>query len=114
MEYLGEDFKITFDAGENRVNFNGSIRLWDNSQYQKILVFMLDIHALDLPYLGLDFMELEFLNSAGISMLCKFVLEVKKIDKMQIFIIVNKNILWQVKSFKNMKLLWDKINLEYI
>ena len=76
--------------------------------------FMLDIHDLNLQSLTLNFKDLMFLNSSGINMLCKFVLDVKKIDKMLIKVIGNKNILWQTKSFKNLKLLWNKLKLDFV
>jgi hypothetical protein len=114
MQLNGEDFSIVFDNNKNVVDFSGSIRLESMNEYQKIAQFLLDIHELSLPNLTLDFKKVEFLNSSGIAMLCKFILDVKKIDKMDILVIGNEKILWQKKSFSNLKLLWDKVDVKFL
>ena len=113
MKFTGDDFNIMFNNSENKVVFTGSMRLWDAEEYGKINRFLLDVYELNIPHMILDFHELEFLNSAGINMLCKFVLQAKNENKMPVKIFGNKSILWQVKSFNNLKLLWRDINLEF-
>jgi len=113
MQISSNDFKIIYDEERKSVDFSGSLRLWDLKEYQKINKFLLDVYSLNMDNLIINFKDLEFLNSAGISMLCKFVIHVKKLKKADLTILANKNVLWQTKSFQNLKLLWNKIKIQY-
>jgi hypothetical protein len=113
MKHTGEDFTIHFNDADKKIVFAGSMRLWDAEGYGKISKFLLDVYELDLDSVTLDFRKLEFLNSAGINMLCKFVIHAKNRNKMRLRIIGNKDILWQVKSFANLKLLWPDITIDF-
>ena len=114
MEFNGQDFKINIDNLNNTENLSRSLRLWTPAHYNTIKQFLLDVHDLDIIELQLNFKNMDFLNSSGISMLCTFILEIKKLNKMPVKIIGNKNILWQTKSFQNLKLLWDRLELEFV
>lgn len=114
MKIENETFKIFYLEGERAVFFEGSIRLWDPSEYQKIKQFLLDILELEGSELRIDFTKLEFLNSSGISMMCKFVFDVKKMASKTIKFVGRKNILWQKKSLGNLQKLWDKVELEFV
>lgn len=109
----GDIYRIFYDETEKTIFFEGSLRLWDPSEYQKIRQFMLDTLDLNITELSLDFYRLEFLNSSGISTLCKFILDAKKINRHTIIVIGNKEILWQKKSFDNLSRLWDAIRLDF-
>ncbi len=113
MQINGDGYNIVFDDGSNTVNFKGSLRLENMGEYNNIEKFLLDIHELNLPYLNLDFKDVEFLNSSGIAMLCRFIMDVKKINKMPVIVTGNENILWQKKSFSNLKMLWDKVEVRF-
>jgi hypothetical protein len=111
MKLQDDNFLIRFDEQKNRIFFEGALRLSGPADYGRVERFLLDVLELDLPLLELDFTDLEFLNSAGISMLCHFVFEAKSKDKMGIRILGNKEVLWQRKSFANLQRLWDKVEL---
>ncbi|MBN2753254.1 MAG: hypothetical protein JXR81_00165 [Candidatus Goldbacteria bacterium] len=113
MQIKGEDYSIIFDDKLNTVNFNGSLRLENMGEYKAIEQFLLDVHELNLPFLNLDFKEVDFLNSSGIAMLCRFIMDVKKQNKMPVIVTGNDDILWQKKSFANLKLLWDKVEVKF-
>lgn len=113
MQIKGDGYGIDFDHENNTVGFKGSFRLENIGEYEKIKQLLSDVHELNLSCLKLDFREVDFLNSSGIAMLCKFIMEVKKIDKMPVIILGNEKILWQKKSFQNLKLLWDKVDVEF-
>ncbi|NET54260.1 MAG: hypothetical protein F6K09_38340, partial [Merismopedia sp. SIO2A8] len=59
----------------------------------------------------LDLKKLEFLNSSGISMLSKFVINVRKKNASQIQVKGSTSIPWQSKSLKNLKRLMPKLEL---
>lgn len=109
----GDIYTIRYIDEDQAIYFEGSLRLWDPSEYQKIRQFMIDTLELDIEELTLDFVKLEFLNSSGISTLCKFILDAKKINRHPIRVVGNSAILWQKKSFENLSKLWDAIQLEF-
>ena len=111
MRLDGDNYHIWYESAKHTVFFEGSIRLWDPSEYGKIRQFLLDIHNLDIPNLDMNFTGLDFLNSSGISTLCKFILEIRKADKLNLNLICSDNILWQRKSFENLARLWDRIKV---
>jgi len=106
-------FKIIYDEGKETIFFEGALRLNDFSRFDKIKQFMLDVYILDGNELVIDFKKLDFLNSAGISTLCNFIFAIKDQNKKNVKIVGNKDILWQKKSFENLKIIWDRINIVF-
>jgi hypothetical protein len=113
MKIDGGDYTVAFDKDASTVRFTGTLRLFSSGDYRKIELLLLEVYNLELAAMLLDFRELLFMNSLGINMLCKFIIKIKKLDKAPVRIVGNKNILWQVKTFQNLKLLWDKIELQF-
>lgn len=105
-------YTISYNKDDFTVYFNGSIRLWDPVDYEKIRRFLLDVYELEQPKLLLDLTQLEFLNSSGISMLCKFIFDVKQANKCPVGMIGSEAILWQKKSLTNLQKIWDQLELE--
>lgn len=114
LKIEGDIFKIWYEDVEQEIHFEGSLRLWDPGEYTRIRQYMIDIYELDIDSLNINLTRLEFLNSSGISMLCKFVFEVKKINRIPVVITGRNDILWQKKSLHNLKKLWDKIELRLV
>ena len=113
MKIEDELFNITYNDGSNTIFFEGSVRLNDMQRFDKIKQFMLDIFSLETSELNIDFIKLDFLNSAGISMLCNFIYEIKDTNKKKVQIVGNKDIQWQKKSFENLKIIWKDIQIYY-
>ncbi len=113
MQIDDELFKIIYDDQKKTIFFEGALRLNDFKRFDKIKQFMLDIYSLETLVLVLNFSRLDFLNSAGISTLCNFIFEIKDKNKKEVKIIGNNNILWQKKSFENLRIIWDGIQIAY-
>lgn len=114
MKFVDNNFQIVYDKEGNILKFSGVLRSNILEEFEKIKKFMLDVYDLETTSLVLDFTQLEFMNSAGISTLCRFVLDAKEKSFAKPLKIVGKNdILWQVKSFENLKKIWDQISLEF-
>ncbi len=111
MKLRDENYSIVFDHTINRLSFQGALRLTRACDYDRIYNFILDVYELDIPRLELDFSDLEFLNSAGISTLCQFIFAAKKKNRMPIVIMGKESVLWQKKSFSNLQRLWDRVEL---
>lgn len=108
------DFKIWYDKTKNTVFFEGSLRLWDPDAYREIKQLLLDVYEHDHGDMRIDFSHLEFLNSSGISMLVKFIFEIKKRGNKPLIIVGSDDYLWQQKSFDNLRKLWEYIQVQMV
>lgn len=115
MNMSYDNFEITFNKLSDTLYFKGVLRSNNFAEFDKIEKFILDVYDLETPKMIMDFTELEFMNSAGISTICRFVLDAKeKKYQKSLEIIGRSEILWQVKSFENLKKIWDSITLKFI
>lgn len=112
MRLDGENFHIIFDSTTRILSFFGSLRMNDMAEFEKIKKFLREAYDLDNPEILLDFTNLEFMNSAGISTLCKFIFDIKDLSPPKaVTIMGNAAILWQQKSFANLKKIWDRLEI---
>ncbi|HBB30478.1 MAG TPA: hypothetical protein DDZ80_04420 [Cyanobacteria bacterium UBA8803] len=112
MEINEESYKIWYETDTATVNFQGALRLSGIEEYKPITQLLNDLANQDLPTITLNLKKLEFLNSSGISMLSKFVIDVRKKQTSQMIIVGSKEIPWQGKSLKNLQRLMPGLTLE--
>lgn len=112
---ISEDaFQVEYNEDTRIVSFHGSLRMNDLKEFDKIKKFMREAYDLDSPGLILNFVKLDFMNSAGISTLCKFIFDIKDLTpEKSVTIVGNTNILWQQKSFENLKKIWNKLTIRF-
>jgi hypothetical protein len=108
------DFHLVYDTARFTVFLSGSLRMSDLARFDGIRSFLLEVYHLDTPALILDFTELEFMNSAGISVLCRYILAIKDLLPVKdVTLVGNGAILWQRKSFENLRKIWDHLALRF-
>jgi hypothetical protein len=112
MELKGEDYLVTYDESRNAIEFFGTIRLRDSSDYSSIGELLESAHGKAAAELSLDFRNLKFLNSAGINTISKFVITARRADTVALKVLGNSEISWQQKSLKNLQKLWPKVQIE--
>ena len=78
MEVKSEDYSVSYDADTVTVTFKGSLRLSGSDEYAPIVELLNESSQDDPETINLDLKKLEFLNSSGISMLSKFVINIRK------------------------------------
>jgi hypothetical protein len=99
MEIKTEQYRICYDRETATVSFFlGSLRLSGSEEYQPIAQLLGDVADVAAGKITLNLQQLEFLNSSGISMLSKFIIEVRK----------KLGCKWR---FKGLNLLLGKLNL---
>ncbi len=112
MEITHDDYQVRFDEANGVVFCQGSFRLRGGEEYQPILDILICAADAMPEMLILDVRELQFLNSSGINMLSKFVLQVRKHNASQVVIRGNASFPWQAKSLKNFQRLLPGLRLE--
>lgn len=112
MVIQSDDYEIQYLPETNEVVFQGSLRLSGAEEYQPI-VDLLESLIDDQPrHILLDLRQLDFLNSSGINILSKFVINVRKRNTIEVTVKGTKTIPWQGKSLKNLQRLMPSLRLE--
>jgi hypothetical protein len=109
----GDEYEVTHNPQTRSVSFRGTIRLQTTDDYLPIVELLQ--RALDAAAgatLNLDFRQLQFLNSSGISTVSKFVIAARKQDRVSLIVQGNSDIYWQQKSLGNLQKLWPKVQIE--
>jgi hypothetical protein len=97
---------------KNTVEFFGTIRLRDSSDYRSISELLETAHRTAENELILDFRNLQFLNSAGINTVSKFVIAARSSNRIVLRVLGNEQISWQQKSLRNLQKLWPRVQIE--
>jgi hypothetical protein len=113
MEISGDNYKIRGDNNSATVDFVGSLRLSGNEEYAPILKLLYDVASSEPSNITLNLKQLQFLNSSGISMLSKFVIDMRKKNTIKMIVIGSNDIPWQGKSLKNLQRLMPALKLEF-
>ncbi|NJN15730.1 MAG: hypothetical protein HC822_05325 [Oscillochloris sp.] len=109
----GDEYRVEFSPSEGAVRFEGTVRLQTSDDYAPITALLHQAHAAAAGgSLSLDFRRLQFLNSSGISMISKFVINARKQDQVALIVLGNSDIYWQQKSLGNLQKLWPKVTIE--
>lgn len=112
MEIKTENYSVRYDETSHNIIFDGSLRLNGSEEYASISELLDNIAQQEPEKIILNLKQLSFLNSSGISILSKFVIDVRKRKNIQMVVIgANKNP-WQGKSLKNLQRLMPSLKLE--
>ena len=112
MEIKAESYSILYDESSNNIIFDGSLRLNGTAEYASIAELLEKIAQQEPEKIVLDLKELNFLNSSGISVLSKFVINIRRRKNIQMVVIGAKKNPWQGKSLKNLQRLMPSLKLE--
>ena len=111
MEIKEENYSISFEEGSGLVKIAGAFRLNGMDEYGPILdILKAAINSSDT--MVVDMCELNFLNSSGIAMLSKFVIEARGKEGLDLTIKGSINVPWQGKSLKNLQRLFPALTLD--
>ena len=99
---VGETFEIRLEDN-NTVLFKGALRLSGMEDYAPILD-MLKGTLLNPPApIVLDLRDLDFLNSSGITMLSRFVIEARDRADINLYFLASEAVAWHARSLKNLQ-----------
>lgn len=112
MDITHDDYQVRYDPATATVTCCGSFRLRGGEEYAPILQILLEAADAKPATLTLDLRTLQFLNSSGISMLSKFVLQARRHQASQVVVQGSSHYPWQQKSLKNLQRLLPGLSLE--
>ena len=98
-----DDFKVVFDCKSFTLKCEGSLRLNDRDKnYIKVVSLFEKIASSNHEKVILDLQNLNFLNSLGIGVISKFVIQIRNNDESHLSIIGARSIPWQGKLLRNL------------
>ena len=112
MEIKSKNYNIIYDEASHNIVFDGSLRLNGSEEYASIFELLNRVAQQEPEKIILDLKKLKFLNSSGINILSRFVIDVRKRQNIQILVIGAKQNPWQGKSLKNLQRLMPSLQLE--
>jgi hypothetical protein len=107
----GESFAIERDENNSTVVFKGALRLSGTADYAPILDLLKETLATPATPVVLDLRELDFLNSSGITMLSRFVIEARDCNGINLEILASESIPWHARSLKNLQRLMPALSV---
>jgi hypothetical protein len=110
MRINGDNHTAEFLQETSVVELRGNYRLNGLLEYQPVLD-LLTRAINECQGLTIDVRQLVFLNSSGIAMLSKFVLEARKFPDKHLTLRASNDIPWQSKSLKNLQRLLPALEL---
>jgi len=109
----GESFEIRLAEDNSTVFFKGALRLSGMEDYAPILE-MLKGTLVDPPVpIVLDLRELDFLNSSGITMLSRFVIEARNRAGINLQFFASESIAWHARSLQNLQRLMPALMISF-
>lgn len=109
----GESFEVRLDEGNSTVLFKGALRLSGTEDYAPILDLLKETLVSPRPIV-LDLRELDFLNSSGITMLSRFVIEARDRNGINVEFLASESVPWHARSLKNLQRLMPALSIRLI
>jgi hypothetical protein len=106
----GESFEIRLEEN-NTVLFKGALRLSGMEDYAPILEMLKITFLNPVAPIVLDLRELDFLNSSGITMLSRFVIEARDYVGINLYCLASESIAWHARSLKNLQRLMPALTI---
>ncbi len=106
MEVRETEAVVQFSQETETVHFSGLLRLSHLKAYDNIAALLRAAADQVGDTLTLDFRELRFLNSSGLSAIGVFVVAMRKAGRPKLRILGSKSNAWQQNSLRNFQMLW--------
>ncbi len=113
MKIEDENYEVTYDQETMTIVFHGTLRLRGVAEYEPITHLLDDVIAQTPEKVTLDLRDLHFLNSSGINILFRFVINMREKATTVVVVRGASEIPWQTKSLKNLQRLMPALQLEF-
>ena len=107
----GESFEIRLEEENSTVLFKGALRLSGTEDYAPILDMLKETLIGPPKLIVLDLRELDFLNSSGITMLSRFVIEARDRAGIDVQVLASESVPWHARSLKNLQRLLPTLSI---
>jgi hypothetical protein len=108
----GESFDVRLEDDSSTVCFKGALRLSGMEDYAPILDLLKSTLIEPGQPIVLDLRELDFLNSSGITMFSRFVIEARDRAQINLCFLASESIHWHARSLKNLQRLMPALIIQ--
>jgi len=108
----GESFEVRLEDDNHTVAFRGALRLSGMEDYAPILELLKSTLVEPARPIVLDLRELDFLNSSGITMFSRFVIEARDHTGVDLKFLASESIHWHARSLKNLQRLMPALIIQ--
>ncbi len=108
----GESFDVQLEDDNSTVVFKGALRLSGMEDYAPILDLLKSTLVGPVKPIVLDLRELDFLNSSGITMFSRFVIEARNHNGINLQFLASESIHWHARSLKNLQRLMPALTIQ--
>jgi hypothetical protein len=106
----GESFEVRLEDNST-VFFKGTLRLRGTEDYAPILDMLKETLIDPAAPIVLDLRELDFLNSSGITMFSRFVIEARNHVGINLHVLASEAVPWHGRSLRNLQRLMPALNI---
>jgi hypothetical protein len=107
----GDSFEVRLEENNSTVSFKGALRLNGTDDYAPILNLLKATLTNPAPPIVLDLRELDFLNSSGITMFSRFVIEARDHEGINLQVLASEAVPWHARSLKNLQRLMPAMSI---
>jgi hypothetical protein len=107
----GESFEIQLEEENSTILFKGALRLSGTEDYAPILDMLKGTLLSSSKPIVLDLRELDFLNSSGITMLSRFVIEARDHTGVDLQVLASEAVPWHARSLRNLQRLMPTLSI---
>jgi hypothetical protein len=113
MQIKTDDYQVYYEAATGTLNVEGLLRESGIADYKAIQELLDELLSEEIATLKINLVKLEFLNSSGMSVLSRFIINVRKKKTIEVFVKGLNGIIWQEKLFNNWKRLMPGVTVEW-
>jgi hypothetical protein len=112
MELSGENYSISLEPESGTITCRGQLRLCGDDGYAEISKLLNEIVDRKPEAITLDLRQLRFLNSSGINVFFRFVINVRNTRASRLRVLGTQAFPWHQKTLKNLRRLMPDLSLE--
>ncbi len=114
MQISGNTYRVWRDTNTDQVNFEGSLRLSGGAAYAPIAQLLQETADRRPKAITVDMSKLQYLNSAGLNMMYKFALKLRKQGGCKLIVYGAESIPWQKKMLSQLGLFISDLEIKYV
>ena len=113
MKVAGLGYRVVYDSAAATVKFEGVLRLLGEAGYARIKQLLNDAVAGDPEAVTLDVSRLEFLNSQGMVLVTRFIMDLCDSGTTRVAVHGSARHRWQVRWLQNMERLVPEMRVDW-
>ena len=103
MKVTGSGYRVVYDSETATITFAGTMRLLGEDGYGLVRRLLDDVVAEKAQAITMDIRRLEFLNSRGMALVTRFMMDLRSLTTCQITVHGATRHRWQVRWLRNME-----------